>query len=235
MWACTEHHYLAKCSEHEFDMMIPWRCNLLSALIRQTAWLAQSVFTFRIVRYTVICLLLTGLTTACSTRQLSDTVPGSTAQRLVTYSLEKFVRSLVKQKELQPLAGKKVALTVHFIKDHSLLDYARQLLRYQLESSYQLEFTSKKSAQYEVDIFFNSIGTDYDSYGLSLPGLGFAATPDSRISILSIDMFHGITEGYALLKNTENTKTDRTQRLLARVRADNVTTPILEFPVNQLD
>lgn len=183
----------------------------------------------------VIIILLIALTMGCSTRQLSETVPGSTAQRLVTYSLEKFVRELMKQTEMQPLANKTVALTVHFLKDHELLDYATQLIRYHLDSRYQVQFASKESAHFEVDIFFNSIGTDHDSYGLSLPGFGLAATPDSRISILSIDMFHGITEGFALLKNTQSDTTDRTRRLLARVRADNVATPILEFPINQLD
>ncbi len=184
----------------------------------------------------VAALVMLSVLSSCSTRQLSDTVPGSTAQRLVTYSLEKFVRDLMQQSEMQSLTGQKIALNVHFLKDHALLGYATQLIRYQLERKFQVEFAHhNEPAQYEVDVFFNSIGTDYDSYGLSIPGFGLTTSPDSRISILSIDMFHGITEGYALFKNMENATTDRTQRILARVRADNVTTPILEFPVNQLD
>ena len=184
----------------------------------------------------LMLLLMVSLLSSCSTRQLSDTVPGSTAQRLVTYSLEKFVRNLTKQTELHPLTDKKVALKVHFLKDHSLLDYATQLLRHHLERRFQVEFAEAgEPAQYEVDVFFNSIGTDHDSFGLSLPSFGLVAAANSRIDILSFDMFHGVTEGYALLKNTESSVTDRTQRLLARVRADNVTTPIVEFPINQLD
>lgn len=173
--------------------------------------------------------------TGCATRQLNESISGSTAQRLVTYSLEKFVRDLMKQTELSSIRQKRVKLNVNFLDGHAMLDYATRLLSYELESKYQAKLTDRQSAEYELSIFFNSIGTDYDSYGLSLPGFGLAATPDSRINILSIDMFHGVTEGYAVIKDTESGTADRTQRLLARVRADNVATPILDFPVNQLD
>ena len=132
---------------------------------------------------TLITIL--GLVSSCSTRQLSDSVTGSTAQRLATYSLEKFVRNLMEQSELRTLADQKIALRVHFLKDHALLDYATQLLRYQLESKYQVQFVEiNEPAQYEVDVFFNSIGTDHDNFGLSIPGFGLAATPGTRISCL---------------------------------------------------
>jgi hypothetical protein len=176
------------------------------------------------------------LSTACSTRQPSDTVSGSTAQRLVTYSLEKFVRNLTRQPEMQKLQGQTVALKLHFLKDHTLLDYATELVRHRLQRKYQVTLVPARApARFEVAVFFNSIGTDYDSFGLTVPSFGLASGPDARISLLSIDMFHGITEGYALLKDTQTDSSSRTQKLLARVRADNVTTPILEFPVNQLD
>lgn len=203
---------------------------------QQSAYLRPSRKRHKILIRPVFLLLAVCLSAGCSTRQLSDTVNGSTAQRLVTYSLEKFVQNLASQKELNVLKGRKVLLTVNFVDDHSLLDYATQLLRYKLESRYEVEFTDNvELAQYEMNVFFNSIGTDHDSFGLSLPGLGLSTSADSRISILSIDMFHGITEGFAVLKNTESAVSDRTRRILARVRADNVTTPIIEFPITQLD
>lgn len=185
-------------------------------------------------RLLVIVLMIFTLT-GCSTRQLNESISGSTAQRLVTYSLEKFIRDLMNQTELSPLRDKRVKLNVHFVEGHTLLDYATRLLSYQLQLKYRAELTERQPADYDVSIFFNSLATDYDSYGLSLPGFGLTATPDSRINILSIDMFHGVTEGYAVIRNNATSTTDRTQRLLARVRADNVATPILDFPVNQLD
>lgn len=183
----------------------------------------------------VIVVLALCSIAGCSTRQLNESVSGSTAQRLVTYSLEKFIREITNQTELTPIKQKTVNLNVHFLADHVLLDYATRLLAYHLENRYQIELSDHTAADFELNVFFNSMGTDYDSYGLSLPGFGLAATPDSRINILSIDMFHGVTEGFAIIKNNRSGTTDRTQRLLARVRADNVATPILDFPVNQLD
>ncbi|MFT6308925.1 MAG: hypothetical protein ACJA0Z_004102, partial [Halioglobus sp.] len=47
---------------------------------------------------------------------------------------------------------------------------------------------------FEVDVFFNSVGTDSDDFGLSVPTFGLVPTSDS-INILALDMYHGITEG----------------------------------------
>lgn len=182
-----------------------------------------------------ICIAA-AITCSCATRQTSDTVSGSTAQRLVTYSLEKFVTELVSQPELAVVTGTQTRLNVHFLKNHPLMDYTEELLKYHLVTKHNVELTDNTtSPRYEINVFFNSIGTDYDTYGLSVPTLGLAATPNSRISLLAIDMFHGVTEGYATVKNTQTNKTTKSTRLLARVRADNVATPILDFPINQLE
>ena len=172
---------------------------------------------------------------SCSTREVSDSVSGATAQRLVTYSLEKFLADLVEQPELQAVKGANVNLRVYFLDDHDLLVYANRLLKHHLEQQFQVVLTDDAEiADFDIDVFFNSIGTDYDTYGLSIPTLGLGATADSRISILSLDMFHGITEGYALVKNNSQNTSLQTERLLARVRADDVTTPILSFPIGEV-
>ncbi len=185
-----------------------------------------------------ICLLsaLFVWISGCATRQVSDSLQGSTAQRLVTYSLERFVVELLDQPELAQIEGKSVALKVMFLHDHTLLPYATELLRQRLAArSGSLLVTDEHEADLQVTVFFNSIGTDYDSFGLSLPTFGLASTPDAKINVLAVDMFHGVTEGYAVLQPQNDTGQLRTRRLLVRVRADNVSTPVVDFPVNQLD
>lgn len=181
-------------------------------------------------------IALTIILSACGTRQISDSISGSTAQRLVTYSLERFVTGLLEQPEFSLLDNETVHLNLHFVRDHPLLDYANELLSYHLKTQRSAEAaTSGDPHRYEINVFFNSIGTDHDSIGLSVPTFGLASTPDSRLSVLSIDRFHGVTEGYATILDTQQDSVVRTKRILSRVRTDNVATPVLDFPINQLD
>lgn len=191
--------------------------------------------TSRLLRKAVIAVCLVSMLTACATRQPSDTLQGSTAQRLVTYSLEKFVDELLSQPQLSALANSKTQLRVHFMQDHPMVNYATALITRQLEVGQGIRVAANgEETANGIDVFFNSIGTDQDSFGLSVPTFGLASTPDTRINVLAVDMYHGVTEGYAVVQLAGG-EVQRTQRVLARVRADNFATPVLEFPVNQLD
>ena len=171
----------------------------------------------------------------CTTRQVSPVLEGSTATRLVTLSLDKFIEGLAKEPGIEALSGKTIHMSVHFLKDHQLLDYATRLLENRLKMIHDVKFAELgEPSEFDVDVFFNSIGTDSDDFGLSIPSLGFVSTPDGTIDILSLDMFHGITEGYAIIE-ADNGDIESTDRLLARIRRDNVSTPIISFPLNQVD
>lgn len=184
-------------------------------------------------------VLMTVIVAGCSTRQVSDTLEGSTAQRLVTYSLEKFIADLVSQPELS-LTNHSVHLQVHFLADHPMADYATRLLTAQLEMTHSMQVKpANESADFQVDVFFNSIGTDRDDFGLTVPSLGLFTGVDSRIELLAIDMFHGITEGHAMIRpltgDPASHSVSRTERILTRIRRDKVSTPILELPWGQFD
>ena len=69
----------------------------------------------------------------CTTRQVTSSLEGSTAQRLVTFSLDKFIIDLAQEPEISALEGKTVHLGVHFLKDHQLIDYATKLLTAELQ------------------------------------------------------------------------------------------------------
>ena len=178
-----------------------------------------------------ICVLVAG----CSTRQVVDPLSGSTAQRLVTYSLDQFIEDLLTQPEIVAIAGETVHLGVHFLRDHPLANYSERLIDSQLQLTHSIKVAGPdESSTAELDVFFNSMGTDNDSYGLSLPTFGFTPGANS-IDLLALDMYHGITEGYAVVRSEEGGNIQKTERLLARIRRDNVSTPVFDFPINQLD
>lgn len=175
------------------------------------------------------------LLAGCTTRQVTTALEGSTAQRLVTLSLDRFIESLATQPEISALKGKTIHLDVHFLKDHPLISYAANLLNAQLQLIHEIVIAKpEETAEFEIDVFFNSIGTDSDDFGLTIPTLGLATTSNGTIDILALDMFHGITEGYAVVK-ADNGSIHRTDRLLSRIRRDNISTPVISFPLNQVD
>ena len=171
----------------------------------------------------------------CSTRQVVDPLEGSTAQRLVTYSVDQFVDELLAQPDIVALAGESVQLGVFFLRGHPLTRYAERLIDAQLQLTHGIRVVgADESPAAELDVFLNSMGTDNDSFGLTLPTLGL--TPGSTsIDLLALDMYHGITEGYAVIRSGEDGGIRKTERLLARIRRDNVATPVIDFPINQLD
>lgn len=177
------------------------------------------------------CVMMAG----CSTRQVVDPLSGSTAQRLVTYSLDQFVEELLAQPEIVAMAGETVQLGVYFLREHPLADYSERLIDAQLQLTHGIKVASPgESSKVELDVFFNSMGTDNDAFGLTLPTLGLTPGADS-IDLLALDMYHGITEGYAIVRSKEGGSIQKTERLLARTRRDNVSTPVINFPINQLD
>ena len=189
----------------------------------------------RITSQLTVIFLSALVLAGCSTRQVVTQLEGSTAQRLVTFSIDKFIKDLADLPEITALKGKTVHLGVHFLKDHQLLDYTTRLLNAELQIIHEIKIADAgEPAEYDVDVFFNSIGTDNDDFGLSIPTLGFVATVDGTIDILTLDMFHGITEGYAIVQDDAGSIV-KTDRVLARIRRDNVSTPIINFPINQID
>lgn len=182
-----------------------------------------------------VAFLSASLLSGCTTRQVSNTLEGSTAQRLVTLSLDRFIEALAEQPEIAALKGKTARLGVHFLKDHQLLAYATRLLTAQLQIIHDMKIVEPGgAADFEVDVFFNSMGTDSDDFGLTIPTLGLVTTNDGTIDILALDMYHGITEGYAIVKADGGT-IQKTERVLARIRRDNISTPVISFPLNQVD
>jgi hypothetical protein len=185
-----------------------------------------------------MALLVTVITllSACSTRGKVDVYDGSTAQRLVTYSINNMMTQL-REEDLHPLADKSVFLRSHFVQPSPVLDYANARLKMELTSRFNIKLVEKEDeAEYELEFFFTSLGTDKDTFGLSIPIFWVSTDGAERnLDILAVNMYHGVSELYFYAKNNATGEITQYPRILNRSRADVFSTPIISFPVDDLD
>ena len=73
--------------------------------------------------------------TACSTRDVQSELNGSSAQRLISHSIDDLVSKL-KDQNLTDLKDKKVYLNSYFINMNQFKDYADHRLALELQSSH---------------------------------------------------------------------------------------------------
>lgn len=174
------------------------------------------------------------LLSACSTRQVYDKYSGSTAQRLVTYSIQKLA-SEMKDDDFEGMRGKNIHLNTHFIVDTQDLRYAHEYFEMEFRKRFDMRMVAEKDADYVFDLFFYSLGTDQDTYGLTVPIVNLNDPAQTvRIDILAMDMYHGISEAQLYVTDTSTQAVLERDRWLARVRTDKVSTPIFAFPVSSL-
>lgn len=183
----------------------------------------------------VIALIAALVISACSTRGPIDNYDGSTAQRLVTYSIDSLMKQLP-EGDFSQLSGKVIYLRTHFIASGEVLDYATQRLRFELQNRFSITFADNKaSADTLLDVFFTSLGTDKDTFGLSIPVFWVTAEEATRLDLLAVKMFHGVSELYYYTTDLSSGEVSQSSRLLSRSRADTFATPIISFPVDDLD
>lgn len=177
------------------------------------------------------CLLMS----ACSTRQVVDGLQGSTEQRLVTHSVDELMTDLPVS-PLDKVHAKKVYIETHFIQEHPVLDYASARIRSEISLRHQVTWvTSSEVADFKIDVFFTSLGTDQDSFGLSLP---LPVTGDelevARVDLLSFNMYHGVSELYLYLTENKTQEITRMDNQKALIRTDKIVLPFMSIPVNTL-
>ncbi len=187
-------------------------------------------------------LLLTLLMTACSTRGLNNHFASATEQRLVTRSLDKLIEALPAA-DFQPLAEKPVSLQCYFIvptvdgTEYSpLLDFACRRVKMELLERFGSRVVdAPEEAEYQVHFFFNAIGTDQDSLGISTPELYLPGIGAAKIDFIALEMFHGVSEGYYYIIDRRNAQTIRGMPETARVRIDRLNLPFVSLPLHTLD
>lgn len=181
-------------------------------------------------------ILLTVMISGCSTRQVITELNGSTAQRLVTHSIDRLMKQIPAE-DFSMCENRKIYVESHFIKYSPLTEYATERFRMELAHRFGCDIVrTTATADYSVNLFFTSLGTDFDIFGLSIPFLvipGYSGASD--INILAIEMFHGISEMTYYLRDARGQVLRHRDKTKASVRTDKFALPFFTIPINTLD
>ena len=188
------------------------------------------------VKIRLLSVLLICFLSACSTRESSDNFKGSTSQRLLTYSINNLM-SEIPDSDFKAIGNKPVYVQSHFVRQSQVLKYATQRLYIELTGRLHLNLVdSPEKADYKLDFFFTSLGTDSDTYGLTVPIFWVDTAGElPTLDILAVRMYHGVSEMYYYSQDTATGKVTPYPGILARARTDRFTTPFFSFPVDDLD
>jgi hypothetical protein len=187
-------------------------------------------------KFIVLAILLAVFLSGCSTRQIISELDGSTAQRLVTHSIDQLMQKIPAE-DFPSCREKNVYVKPHFIKATPLLYYATERFKMELGQSFGCRIVeSKQSSDYNVNLFFTSLGTESDIFGISIPFLVIPGVSGaSDINILAVEMFHGISEMYYYVSNSDGQVLLRREKSKASVRTDKFALPFITIPINTMD
>lgn len=186
-------------------------------------------------RYICLFFGLIVMITACSTRQAIDNLAGSTEQRLITHSIDKLMKALPED-DFNKLADKNVYFESQFIKADALTDYANSRFLVELEQNFNCTIVKQRDeADFNVKVFFTSLGTDQDSAGFTIPPFSIPGISGSvKIDLLALDMYHGISELYYYIFDNTSKIGLRGEKIKAVIRTDKLATPIISIPISTL-
>ncbi len=184
----------------------------------------------RCLTLTLVLLVMTG----CGTRQVQDSLAGSTAQRLVTQSIDELAGQLPAS-DFAGLAGQSIYLESYFIENGDLKRYADRRLAFELESRFDITIAPAESdADRVLTVFYTSLGTDQGHLGFFLPlGVVPGVAEDTRINLITLEQFHGVAEMYYFLGRPG--EATRSELLQSRIRTDALGLPIITIPISTLD
>jgi hypothetical protein len=170
----------------------------------------------------------------CGSRQVQDSLVGSTAQRLVTHAIDEMIKNLPAE-DFEPLRGQTLLLQSHFIERDQARAYADQRLAVELRRRFDIQLTPMSNdAEVTLNVFYTSLATDQGLAGFYLP-LGFVPGLDegTRINLITLEHFHGVAELYYFIG--ANGSEHRSELLQGRTRTDALGLPIITIPLTTLD
>jgi len=144
---------------------------------------------------------------------------------------------MLPDKDFEDLRSAKVFVEPFFISDPQLLKFA--VKRFEMELSYRFgaELVDEpEGSDIIISVFFNSIGTDTDDFGIKtpdfiIPGVGGGL----GIDIITVDMYHGISEMYYYISDRNENTVRRGENLKAVIRTDKLSLPVISIPINTLE
>jgi hypothetical protein len=190
----------------------------------------QSLHILKLLSIFAFCFTLS----ACSTRDIQHELSGSTAQRLIAHSIDDLVSKL-DTPELTELKDQKLFINSYFLEDHPLKHYADQRLAIEMQSRFGAKVVASQTESDQVmTVFYTSMATDFDNFGISIPFGYIPGVDDSTtLNILTLEKFHGISEMYYYLgpTGTEN----RSKVIQAVVKTNALGLPFITIPLSNLD
>ena len=186
-----------------------------------------------ILKKHVVPIFLCFLLCSCSTRQVREKYAGSTEQRLTSISINRVIGS-IPEKDFSLLKGKKIFLNCHFLEKSGLLDYAKKRLELELMEKYNCRMVQKEAdAEFKVHVFFTSLGTDSDKFGLSLPDMVLPVVGGiSSIDLIALDKYHGISELYYYVVDKNDCVMVKGSRIKSVTKNDSLSLPLITIPIS---
>ena len=180
-----------------------------------------------------VILIVLCLVCSCSTREIREHYTGSTEQRLISLSINKLM-TMLPEKDFSILRGEKVLLRCYFLESTALFEYAQKRLEMELMDRYQCQMVeSSDDANLILHVFFTSLGTDIDKFGISTPDLVLPVVGGiSSMDLISLSMFHGITELYYYVLDSDHQVLVKGKRIKSVTRNDSLSLPFITIPIN---
>jgi hypothetical protein len=179
-------------------------------------------------------MILALTASGCSSRQVQDSMVGSTAQRLVTYAIDDLIGQLPAG-DFESLRGQRVFVASHFVEHSGVQDYADKRLAVELARRFGIDVVADPLvADARISVFYTSLGTDSGQRGLFLP-LGYlpGLTETAQVNLITLEQFHGVAEMYYYVGETGSER--RGTILQARMRSDALGLPIITIPISSID
>jgi hypothetical protein len=169
----------------------------------------------------------------CASRQVQDSLTGSTAQRLVTHSIDELMAALP-ARDFESFRGQRLWVESVFIEDGPLKHYADRRLQLALQQRFGIEAApSAGVADARLSVFYTSMATDQELAGFYLPlGAIPGLQEQTRVNLITLEKFHGVAELFYFIES--DGRIERGPRLLARTRTDALGLPIITIPLSRL-
>ncbi|PID43068.1 MAG: hypothetical protein CSB48_07145 [Proteobacteria bacterium] len=182
----------------------------------------------------IVLVFLATLFAGCSSREIQGNLAGSTAQRLLSHSIDDLIAGLP-ESEFSRLSGKTVYVNPHFLYDSGVKKYADQRLVFELENKYKATVVTDLAEADEVlTVFYTSLATDIDNFGIAIPVSYVPGTGDgTRLNLLTLEKFHGIAEMYYYLG--KQGRQHRGKTMQAVVKTDALGLPFITIPLSNID
>ena len=180
-----------------------------------------------------VVLIILCIVCSCSTREIREHYTGSTEQRLISLSINKLM-TMLPEKDFSILRGEKVLLRCYFLESTGPFGYAQKRLEMELMDKYQCQMVEPSAdANLILHVFFTSLGTDIDKFGISTPDMVLPVVGGfSSIDMIALAMFHGITELYYYILDSNHKVLIKGERIKSVTRNDSLLLPFITIPIN---